>query len=240
MYSKVDILAVGVHPDDIELSCSGYLLKEIKAGKKISLLDLTWGELGTRGSGLLRKKEALDASKLMGAVSREFLNIGDGFFEPEKKNLLQIITKVRKYRPEIVLANALKDRHPDHSRAADLIARACFLSGLRKIETKDLSKSQQAWRPKVVYHYIQDHTLYPDVVVDITPYMERKMELIMAFKSQFYNPNSKEPMSPISSKEFLNYQYSQAEIYGRYIGAKYGEGFNVSRPVGVESLFDLL
>lgn len=240
MTNKVDILAIGVHPDDIELSCSGYLLKEINAGKKIALVDLTWGELGTRGSGTLRKKEALEASRIMGAVSREFLNIGDGFFEPEKKIFLQVISMIRKYKPEIVLANALKDRHPDHSRAADLVARACFLSGLRKIETKEKSKQQQSWRPKVVYHYIQDYTLYPDVVVDITPYMDKKMELIQAYKSQFYDPNSKEPASPISSKEFLNYQYSQAEIYGRYIGAKYGEGFNVLRPIGVDSLFDLV
>ncbi len=236
---KVDILAIGVHPDDIELSCSGYLLKEIDHGKKIALLDLTLGELGTRGNAKIRKQEALHAADLMGAVSREFLNIGDGFFEENERTLKQIIQIIRKYQPEIILANALSDRHPDHGNAARLTARAGFLSGLRKIETKDKGKPQIAWRPKHVYHYIQDNHLEADVIIDITDYMDRKMELIQAFKSQFYDPKSKEPMSPISSKDFLDYQRARAMVYGRQIQVTYAEGFNVVRPVGVNSLFDL-
>jgi len=237
--NHIDILAIGVHPDDIELSCSGYLLKEISNGRSVALLDLTHGELGTRGTGSLRVKEALAAAKLMGAVSRDFLDIGDGFFEPTEKIFKQIITMIRRWRPRIVLANAVEDRHPDHARAATLVNRACFLSGLRKIETRDKQKKQESFRPSAVYHYIQDKTLLPDIVVDISPYMEYKMELIKSFKSQFYNPNSKEPMSPISSKEFLDYQYAQAAIYGRYINVKYGEGFTFSRPPGINSLLDL-
>lgn len=235
-----DILAIGVHPDDIELSCSGYLLKEIANGRKVALLDLTYGELGTRGTATIRKKEALLASKKMGAVSREFLNIGDGFFEPNVKIFKQIISVIRKWRPRIVLANAVEDRHPDHGRAAALVQRACFLSGLRKIDTKEGRTKQAAYRPLAVYHYIQDKTLHPDIVVDISPYMEGKMDLIKTYKSQFFDPNSKEPMSPISSKEFLDYQYAQAEVYGRYINVKYGEGFTVSSPPGVHSLLDLV
>lgn len=238
--NQVDILAIGVHPDDIELSCSGYLLKEIANGKTVALLDLTHGELGTRGSGPKRIKEALAAAKLMGALSREFLNIGDGFFESNEKILKQIITVIRKWRPKIVLANAVEDRHPDHTRAAALINRACFLSGLRKIVTKDRQKPQEAFRPQSVYHYIQDKTLQPDLVIDISLYMERKMDLIKTYKSQFYDPNSNEPMSPISSQEFLDYQYAQAAVYGRYINVKYGEGFTISRPPGVRSLLDLV
>ncbi len=236
---KVDILAIGVHPDDIELSCSGYLLKEIASGKKVTMLDLTWGELGTRGNGIIRKKEALASSKKMGAVSREFLNIGDGFFEINEKNLKLIITAIRKWQPTIVLANAQEDRHPDHSRAAQLTARACFLAGLVKISTKLNGKSQMAWRPHAVYHYIQDHPSKPDIVVDITGYMDQKMELIKTFKSQFYDPNSKEQNSPISSKEFLDYQIARAKVYGRYLQVGYGEGFTLARPVGVDSLLDL-
>ena len=237
---KVDILAIGVHPDDIELSCSGYLLKEIASGKKVALLDLTQGELGTRGNRSIRKREAMTAAKLMGASSREILNIGDGFFEINEKNLIQVVSKIRKYQPQIILANALEDRHPDHSRAAQLVARACFLSGLRKIETKSENKSQLPWRPKAIYHYTQDNPLKPEVVVDITEYMNKKMELIMTFSSQFFDPKSKEPTSPISSQEFLESLKSKCSIYGRYIQVRYAEGFNVSRPIGVDSLFELI
>ncbi|MEP7266939.1 MAG: bacillithiol biosynthesis deacetylase BshB1 [Saprospiraceae bacterium] len=237
---NVDILAIGVHPDDIELSCSGYLLKEIDHGRSVALLDLTSGELGTRGNGPLRRKEALASAKKMGALGRTFLNIGDGFFESNEKNFKLIIQIIRKFQPTIVLANAVDDRHPDHSRAADLVSRACFLSGLRKVITKESRKPQNAWRPKAVYHYIQDKTLYPEIVVDITPYMDKKMELIKTFKSQFYDPESKEPVSPISSSAFLDYQYAQASVYGRYIQVKYGEGFTIARPIGTESLLNLI
>ncbi|MEP7323457.1 MAG: bacillithiol biosynthesis deacetylase BshB1 [Saprospiraceae bacterium] len=236
---KVDILAIGVHPDDIELSCSGYLLKEIGNGKKVALLDLTGGELGTRGTRSIRKQEALAAAKKMGASSREILNIGDGFFETNKNNILQIVSKIRKYQPTIVLANAVEDRHPDHGRAAQLVARACFMSGLRKVVTKSNNKSQAPWRPKAIYHYTQDMPLKPEVVVDISEYMDRKMELILTFKTQFFDPASKEPVSPISSPEFLEFIKAKAAVYGRYIQVRYAEGFNVARPVGVSSLLDL-
>jgi N-acetylglucosamine malate deacetylase 1 len=236
---KVDILAIGVHPDDIELSCSGYLLKEIDRGKKIALLDLTGGELGTRGNRNIRKKEAMDAAKKMGAFSREILNIGDGFFENNEKNILQIASKIRAYQPTIVLANAIEDRHPDHARAAQLVARACFISGLRKVITKSQNKTQAPWRPNAVYHYTQDIPLKPDVVVDISAYMDKKMELIRMYESQFFNPDSTEPDSPISSPEFLEFIKAKCAGYGRYIQVKYAEGFNVSRPVGVSSLLDL-
>jgi N-acetylglucosamine malate deacetylase 1 len=236
----IDILAIGAHPDDIELSCSGYLLKEIARGKKVVLLDLTRGELGTRGTPGIRKKEALAAAAKMGAIKREFLNLGDGFFESSEKNFRQIITILRKWQPSIVLANALQDRHPDHQRAAYLEARACFLSGLRKITTSYQGKTQSPWRPRAVYHYIQDQTLPADIVVDITPFMEAKMELIKTFKSQFYDPQSKEPLSPIASRDFLEYQYAQARVYGRSIQVPYAEGFQVARTPGVESLLNLV
>lgn len=236
---KVDILAIGVHPDDIELSCSGYLLKEIAAGKTVALLDLTLGELGTRGNGKLRKKEALEAGKKMGAIHREVLNLGDGFFENNEEALLPIIKEIRKWQPTIVLANALQDRHPDHGRAAGLTARAAYLSGLRKIETRYEGKKQDSWRPTAVYHYIQDYMNTPDLVVDIGKYLDQKMDLIKTFKSQFFDPNSKEPESPISSADFLEFQIAKARVFGRYIQVSYGEGFNVTRPAGPESLLQL-
>ena len=237
---KVDILAIGVHPDDIELSCSGYLLKEIAAGRTVALLDLTHGELGTRGNAALRKKEALLAASKLGAVSRSFLNIGDGMFESNEKILLQIIHHIRKCQPAIILANALEDRHPDHGRAAAITARAAFLSGLKKVTTQDKGKAQSAWRPAAIYHYIQDNPNKPDIVVDITDYMDKKMELIKTFKSQFFDPNSKEPSSPISSADFMEYQLARARVFGRYLQVSYAEGFNIARPVGVESLLDLI
>ncbi len=236
---KVDILAIGVHPDDIELSCSGYLLKEIDKGKKVALLDLTRGELGTRGNGQIRKKEALASAKKMGAIGRDFLNIGDGFFESNAQNLKLIISMVRKWQPTIVLANAEEDRHPDHARAAQLTARACFLSGLIKITTKYNGRLQSAWRPKAVYHYIQDNPSKPDILVDITGYIDQKMELIKTFKSQFFDPKSKEPESPISSKEFLDYQIARAKVFGRYLQVPYAEGFTSAKPIGVDSLFSI-
>jgi len=236
---KADILAIGVHPDDIELSCSGYLLKEIKAGKTVALLDLTLGELGTRGNAKIRKKEALESGHKMGAVNRELLDLGDGFFENSEKAIRVIITQIRRWQPDILLANALEDRHPDHSRAATLISRAAYLSGLRKIETRYKSKKQDAWRPVAVYHYIQDYALTPDVVVDISGFVEQKMELIKTFRSQFYAPNSREPESPISSSEFLEFQLAKARVFGRYIQVDFAEAFNITRPIGVSSLLVL-
>jgi len=236
---KVDILAIGVHPDDIELSCCGTLLHHIKKGKTVGLLDLTCGELGSRGSAEIRLKEAEVASKMIGAVVRGNLEMEDGFFEHNQENLLKIIEIIRLMRPEIVLTNAISDRHPDHGRAAKLTADACFYSGLVRIETEWEDQAQEAWRPKAVYHYIQDHSLKPDFVVDISDYIEQKMEIIQAYKSQFYDPKSKEPETPISGKGFLENVRAKAAIYGRPAGFKYAEGYTVARTVGVTNLFDL-
>jgi len=236
---KVDILAIGAHPDDIELSCSGYLLKEIKAGKTVALLDLTLGELGTRGNAKLRKKEAIEAGIKMGAVHRELLDLGDGFFENTEKSITSIITQIRRWQPTLVLANAIEDRHPDHGRAAALIDRASYLSGLRKIETRYKGQKQTSWRPQAVYHYIQDFPLKPDVVIDITEFLDRKMELIKTFKSQFYDPNSPEPGTPISSSDFLEFQIAKARVFGKFIQVSFAEGFTTPRPIGVSSLLAL-
>lgn len=238
---KLDILAVGVHPDDIELSCAGTLLRQISLGSKVGLLDLTLGELGTRGTATIRTQEAMASAQLMGALVREQLDLEDGFFMQNQDNLLKIIRIIRQYRPEIVLANALEDRHPDHGRAAKLTAEACFLSGLTKIETQNTEGGQQeAWRPKAVYHYIQDRALKPDFAVDISGFMDKKFETIMAYKSQFFNPNSDEPMTPIASQAFLDSVRGKDSVYGRYIGVAYAEGYNVGRTVGVTNLFDLI
>ena len=237
---KLDILAIGVHPDDVELSCVGTLLRHIDLGYQVGLLDLTLGELGTRGSAEIRTQEAKASAQLMGALVREQLDIEDGFFTHNQENLLKIIHIIRKYQPEIVFANALEDRHPDHGRAAKLIAEACFLSGLMKIETQEAGEGQQAWRPKNVFHYIQDRALKPDFAVDISDYVEKKFQCIMAFKSQFFDPLSKEPVSPISSQSFLDSVRGKDSVYGRYIGCNYAEGFNVSRVMGVKNIFDLM
>ena len=238
---KLDILAIGVHPDDVELSCSGTLLKAIDQGKTVGLLDLTRGELGTRGNAKIRQQEANTAAKLMGALVRENTKMDDGFFRHSRKNIMKIVRVIRRYQPEIILANALEDRHPDHGRASKLISDACFIAGLAKVESVDKEgELQDRWRPKVVYHYIQDHHLNPDFVVDITPYIDKKMELIMAFKSQFYDPDSNEPDSPISSINFMESIKAKNRVFGRPIGADFGEGFNVERTPGVNDLFDLI
>jgi bacillithiol biosynthesis deacetylase BshB1 len=236
---KLDILAIGVHPDDVELSASGTILKHITLGKKVGILDLTRGELGTRGSAELRTKEANDSAKILGLSVREQLQMADGFFENNETHQRQIIQMIRKYQPEIVLCNAVTDRHPDHGRAAKLTADACFYSGLVKIETKDTDQTQGAWRPKAVYHYIQDHFIEPDFVIDITAHMDKKMDSIMAYSSQFFDPNSKEPETPISSRNFMENVKAKAALFGRAINAEYAEGFTVNRYIGVENLFDL-
>ena len=241
---KIDILAIGVHPDDVELSASGTLLKHIALGKKVGLLDLTRGELGSRGNAEIRDKEAAESAKKMGALFRLNTKMADGFFTHSKDNILKIIQAIRWCQPEIVLANALEDRHPDHGRAAKLIADACYLSGLIKIPTFDENnKTQEKWRPKAVYHYIQDRNLTPDFVVDVSPYFEKKMELILTFRSQFYSPGSQgykeEIKTPISGKDFMEFMRSKGRSFGRSIGAEYAEGFNRSRVFGVNNLFDL-
>jgi bacillithiol biosynthesis deacetylase BshB1 len=237
---KVDILAIGVHPDDIELSCCGTILKHIEIGKKVGILDLTRGELGTRGTAGTRDKEAADAAKIMGASFRKNARMADGFFMHTQENLLKIIEVIRFCQPEIVLNNAISDRHPDHGRAAKLVSDACFLSGLIKIETKRKDgEIQEKWRPKSMYHYIQDYRLKPDFVIDITPYFDKKVEAIMAYKTQFYNPESNEPETPISSKAFMDFLQGRAVGMGRPAGYQYAEGFIAGRTIGVKNIFDL-
>lgn len=244
MLQKVDILAIGVHPDDVELSCSGTLLRHIAQGKKVGLLDLTRGELGTRGTAEIRDAEAADAAHMMGAAFRVNAGMDDGFFVYSPENIQKIITVIRACQPSIVLANALDDRHPDHGRAAKLTADACYYSGLSKINTHGSDGQPQAkWRPDAVYHYIQDRNLTPDFVVDITPYFERKMELVMAFRSQFYAPEAteyaQEESTPISGAQFKNFLRAKAATYGRPVGYDLAEGFNVTRTLGVKDLFAL-
>ncbi|MFD0975873.1 bacillithiol biosynthesis deacetylase BshB1 [Salinimicrobium gaetbulicola] len=236
---KLDILAIGAHPDDVELSCSATIAKEIERGKTVGILDLTRGELGTRGTAEIRDKEAADAAKILGVDVRENLEFSDGFFVNNVAHQLEIIKVLRKYRPEIVLCNAVDDRHIDHGKGAQLVADACFLSGLRKIETILDGNSQDAWRPKNVFHYIQWKNLTPDIVVDVTGFMDRKLDSVKAYRSQFFDENSDEPETPISSSNFLESITYRAKDLGRLIGAEYGEGFTVSRYVAVDSLFDL-
>ena len=237
---KVDILAIGVHPDDIELGCGGTIAHHLKQGKIVALVDLTEGELGTRGSGGLRLEEADKARAYFGIEHRENLGMADGFFEHNKENVIKIVEAIRKYKPEIVLANSISDRHPDHGRAAKLTSDACFVAGLQKVSTQRDGVEQEKWRPKAVYHYIQDHNLKPDLVVDISDSIDEKMGAILCFGSQFYDPKSDQPQTPISGKDFLDFVKAKAASYGRQIGVKYGEGFTVSRDIGVNSLFDLL
>jgi bacillithiol biosynthesis deacetylase BshB1 len=238
--AKLDILAIGVHPDDVELSCAGTLLKHIALGKKCGILDLTSGELGTRGSGELRLTEAANSAKILGVSVRDNLKMADGFFKNDKEHQIALIKKIRHYQPEIILCNAVSDRHPDHGRAAQLISEACFYSGLIKIETAYDGFKQNAWRPKAVYHYIQDRQLKPDFVVDVTSFVDKKMEAIQAFKSQFYDPNSKEPESPISVKNFFDVVKGKMSVFGRDAGFEYAEGYTVERTIGVTNMFDIL
>lgn len=236
---KLDILAFGAHPDDVELSCSGTIAKEISLGKKVGIVDLTRGELGTRGSAEIRDIEAANAAKILGVQVRENLNMRDGFFVNDEKHQLEIIKMIRKYKPEIVLCNAIDDRHIDHPKGSRLVSDACFLSGLRRIETQLNGINQEAWRPKVVYHYIQWKVLEPDFVVDITGFMDIKEQSILAYSSQFYDPNSKEPESPISSKNFLDSVRYRANDLGRIVGVESAEGYTVERYLTVNSLSDL-
>ena len=237
---KVDILAFGVHPDDIELCAAGTLLRHLDLGYLVSLCDLTQGELGTRGTATLRLQEADKARLILGDLPRENLGLADGFFQHNQESIVKIAEIIRHYRPEIVLANAISDRHPDHGRASKLVSDACFFSGLVKIQTIDAQKkSQKPWRPKAVYHYIQDRNIKADLVVDISNYMDKKIESIMAYSSQFYNPDSVEPETPISSKAFIDFIKAKNRYLGRDIGVDYAEGFTVERNIGVKNFFDL-
>ena len=237
---KLDILAFGAHPDDVELGCAGTIAKEVSLGKKVGIIDLTQGELGTRGSAELRKKEAAKAAEILGVSVRENLGFADGFFTNDKEHQLEIIKMLRKYQPEIVLCNAIDDRHIDHGKGSKLVSDACFLSGLKKIETDVDGEKQEKWRPKLVYHYIQWKNLKPDFVVDVTGFMDKKMDSVMAYSSQFFDPTSKEPQTPISSKNFTDSIEYRARDLGRLIGTEYAEGFTVERFVAVDSLDKLI
>ena len=236
---KLDIVAFGAHPDDVELGCSGTILKEISLGKTVGIVDLTRGELGTRGSAEIRDQEANAAAKILGVKVRENLEMRDGFFVNAEKHQLEIIKMLRKYQPEIVLCNAVDDRHIDHGKGSKLVSDACFLSGLTRIETELDGVQQQAWRPKLVYHYIQWKNSTPDFVVDITGFTEKKIASILAYSSQFYDPSSKEPESPISSKNFLESLNYRSRDLGRLVGVEHAEGFTVERYLAVNSLGDL-
>lgn len=237
---KCDILAIGAHPDDVELGCGATIAKHISLGKTVGIIDLTRGELGTRGTAATRDKEANAAAKLLGIKVRENLGFADGFFSNDKAHQLELIKLIRKYQPDIILANALYDRHPDHGRAGQLTAEACFLSGLLKIPTKLGGKNQKPWRPKAVYHYQQFLPAEPDFIVDVTGFMEEKLESVKAYKSQFFDPKSKEPETVISSEHFLRNVVERSSDLGRIIGVEYGEGFNSSRYIGTNNLFDLI
>lgn len=236
---KVDILAFGAHPDDIELGAGATIAKEVANGKKVAIIDLTKGELGTRGTEHTRKVEAEDAKNILGVTARENLGFADGFFTNDKQHQLEIIKMIRKYQPEIVLCNAIDDRHIDHGKASKLVSDACFLSGLIKIETEINGQTQEKWRPKQVYHYIQWKNIEPDFVVDVSDFIDIKMKSVLAYKTQFYDPNSEEPETPISSKNFTDSIIYRARDLGRLINADYAEGFTVERFVAVNSLFDL-
>jgi len=234
---KLDILVFASHPDDAELSCSGTIASHVAKGKKVGIVDLTKGELGTRGSIELREKEALAASKILGIKVRENLELADGFFEVNKESLLKVANCIRKYQPEIILGNAINDRHPDHGKGAKLVEEACFYSGIKRVVTVN---AFAPWRPKALYHYIQSNYIEPDFIVDISDFWHIKEKSIRAFKSQFYDPKSREPETYISKPGFLEFLMSRSKMWGQAIGVKYGEGFTVNRKLGVKYLFDLI
>ena len=237
---KLDILVMAAHPDDAELACSGTIRKHLALGKKIGIVDLTRGELGTRGTPEIRLAESAAATEILGIQVRENLGLADGFFVNDAASQLKLIEVIRAYQPDIVLANALEDRHPDHGKGAQLAIDACFLSGLRKIETERNGQKQAEWRPKQVFHYIQDRYLEPDFVIDITEHWDAKEAAIRAFRSQFFDPNSNEPASYISSPEFLNFIEARAREMGHKIGVTYGEGFQTQKTIAIQDLNSLL
>ncbi len=236
---KVDILAIGAHPDDVELSCAGTLAKEISRGKKVAILDLTQGELGTRGTSEIRAAEAKQAAAILGVHARYNLNFADGFFRNDKEHQLKLIAYIRLLKPEIILCNAVEDRHPDHGRAAKLVTESCFLSGLQKVQTVHEEQHQDAWRPKQLYHYIQWNDAKPDFVVNISDQMETKIQVVKAYESQFYKSGTT-PNTPISTENFLNSITYRAADLGRLIGVDYAEGFTTSRLLAVNYISDLI
>jgi len=239
---KLDILAFGAHPDDVELGAGGTIAKEIANGKKVGVVDLTRGELGTRGTAEIRDAEAMKAAGVLNLSVRENLGFADGFFTNDRQHQLEIIKKVRQYRPEIVICNAVDDRHIDHAKGSKLVSDACFLSGLVKIDTKldETDALQLPWRPRAVYHYIQWKNLEPDLVIDISGFIQLKTEAILAYGSQFYDPKSEEPTTPISSKNFIESVTYRAQDLGRLVGVDHAEGFTVERYVAARSLSDLI
>jgi bacillithiol biosynthesis deacetylase BshB1 len=238
--SKLDILVLAVHPDDAELGCGGTILKHIALGHKVGIVDLTRGELGTRGSAQIRAQEAAAAAKILGLSVRENLELADGFFKNDQEHQLKVIAAIRKYQPEIVITNAYQDRHPDHGRASDLVETAAFLSGLSKIETRLDGELQKEWRPKLVLHFIQDNYIQPDIVIDITAHWDKKIESVKAYGSQFYNPDWKEEQQTyISSAGFLEVVEARALEFGKSIQVKYAEGFLSRKLLGVDNLFSL-
>jgi bacillithiol biosynthesis deacetylase BshB1 len=236
---KLDILVLAVHPDDAELGCSGTIAKHIALGQKVGLVDFTRGELGTRGTAETRDAEAAESAKILGLHARENLRFKDGFFQNDEAHQLEVIRMIRKYQPEIVLGNALHDRHPDHGRAGDLANDACFLSGLSKVLTTLDGVPQEAWRPRLVLQYIQDYYIKPDIIIDITPFIDIKIKSIQAYKTQFYNPDHQEPETYISSPEFFESVLGRAREFGKSIGATFAEGFTSRKLLGVDSLSDL-
>jgi len=236
---KLDILAIGAHPDDIELGCGATIAKEIANGKKVGVIDLTRGELGTRGTAETRDAEAAEASKILGVSERINMRFSDGFFINDKAHQMEIIKMIRKYQPEMVLCNAIDDRHIDHGKGSQLVSDACFLSGLMKIETNIDGINQKPWRPKQVYHYIQWKNLEPDVVVDVTGFIDTKMAAVLAYKTRFFDPKSAAPETPISSSNFTDSIRYRARDLGRLVGVEFAEGFTVERYVAVDSLYNL-
>lgn len=232
---KVDVLAIGAHPDDVELGCGGTLAKLISEGKKVAIVDLTQGELGTRGTNFTRAEEAAEAAKILGISARENLKMKDGFIQNSEEYQMKIVTMIRKYQPEIVLSNAIDDRHPDHAKASKLVSDACFLSGLVKIETVLEGNNQQAWRPKHIFNYIQWKNITPDFVIDITDFMQKKIDTCLAYKTQFYDPNSTEPMTPIATKDFLESLTYRAQDLGRLSGVDFAEGFTTEKLIALKN-----
>ena len=234
---KLDVLAIGAHPDDVELGCSGTLINEVRRGKKVGIVDLTQGELGTRGTIDTRYEEAAAAAAIMGIAVRENLKMRDGFFRNDEAHQLSLISVLRTYRPEVVIGNIYDDRHPDHGRAGALIYDACFLSGLRQVSTKDANgNEQEKWRPKMLLHYIQDRFYEPDVIVDISDVWEQRMQAILAYKTQFHDPSSKEPQTYLSSPEFVDALVARARLLGKRIGVTYGEGLLSRKNIGIANL----
>ncbi len=232
---KIDILAFGAHPDDVELGCGGTISKMISEGKTCAIVDLTKGEMGTRGTDITRKAEATEAAAILGISARENLGMKDGFLQNSEEYQMKIVKMIRKYKPEIVLANAIEDRHPDHAKGAKLVSDACFLSGLPKVVTMLDDEQQTAWRPKHIFHYIQWKNIKPEFVIDISEHLDTKLKACLAYKTQFYDPNSEEPMTPIATKDFLESLTYRAQDLGRLAGVAYAEGFTSERLISLKN-----